>query len=91
LDLATRRYENGVWYVDKAEKNSGRYPDYFRVDARIDRRFVFQNWNLRLYFEIWNLTNHNNIFEYNYHNNFSEKKSECLFPFMPMIGIAAEL
>ncbi len=91
LDLATRRYENGVWYVDKAEKNSGRYPDYFRVDARIDRRFVFQNWNLRLYFEIWNLTNHNNIFEYNYHNNFSEKKSECLFPSMPMIGIAAEL
>lgn len=91
LDLATRRYENGTWYVDKAEKNSERYPDYFRVDARCDRRFVFRNWNLRLYFEIWNLTNHNNIFEYSYHNNFSEKRSECLFPFMPMLGVAAEL
>ncbi|MDQ1266917.1 MAG: hypothetical protein QG635_2070, partial [Bacteroidota bacterium] len=89
-DLSTLRQSDGSWYCSLAQKNSDRFPDYFRIDLRADRRFVFESWNLRVFLEIWNLTNHDNIFQYNYSADFQERKSETLFPFMPMLGIAAE-
>jgi hypothetical protein len=90
FDLSTLKDVNGVWYCSEGDKNSERFPDYFRVDLRVDRRFIFESWNLRLYAELWNITNHSNVFEYTYTNNFSERKTEVLFPFMPIIGISAE-
>jgi hypothetical protein len=91
FDIKSLRQENGIWYINKAEKNSDRYPDFLRIDARIDHRFIFASWNLKAYIDFWNITNHNNIFEYNYYNNFKDKKGFNLFPFMPIFGISAEL
>lgn len=90
-DLSTRREIAGVWYCDNGARNSARYPDYFRIDFRAERRFVFQSWNLRAYLDLWNLTNNENIFEYNWNKDFTKKKGQVLYPFMPIIGIAAEL
>lgn len=90
FDLATRRQENGKWYADKGAKNSTRFPDYFRVDFRVDRRFIFDSWNIRTYIEVWNITNHDNVFEYQYSNDFTTVKKEVLFPLTPMIGVAVE-
>lgn len=90
-DLSTRRQIDGIWYCDLGEKNSVRFPDYFRVDLRVEKRFVFESWNLRAYLELWNITNHKNIFEYNYSNGYSKKEENVLFPLMPIIGLAIEL
>lgn len=89
-DLSTRRYINGTWYAEKDPKSFARYPDYLRLDVRIDRRFVFNSWNLDVYIELWNLTNHTNVVSYNYSTDFLTTKAMTIFQFMPMIGIAAE-
>ncbi len=91
MNLNTRRFENGNWYCDKGKRNSERLPDYFRIDCRAERRFVFEEWNLRAYLDLWNLSNNKNIFEYTWNQDFSKKKGQVLFPFMPIIGIAAEI
>ena len=90
FDLSTRKNINGVWYCEKGAKNSERYPDYFRIDIRAERRFVFASWNLRLFAELWNVTNHENVFEYSYSRDYSQRLTETLFPFMPIVGVAAE-
>lgn len=90
FDIATRRQEDGKWFADKGPKNSARFSDYFRVDFRVDRRFIFDSWNIRTYIEVWNLTNHDNVFEYQYSNDFTTIKKEVLFPLTPMIGVAVE-
>jgi len=90
-DLATRGQLDGVWYCDEGTKNSVRYPDYFRIDLRIELRFVFQSWNIRAFIDFWNVTNHRNIFEYSYKNGYETQTVEVLFPLMPIIGVAAEI
>ncbi len=90
-DLTTRYQVNGKWYCEKGEKNSERLPDYFRVDLRADRRFIFKKFNLCAFIEVWNLTNHENVMNYEYSDDFLTKEPVILFSMMPMIGVSFEL
>lgn len=38
-----------------------RYPDYFRIDARIGTKFNFSKFNMELGFDVQNITGHKNI------------------------------
>ena len=89
-DLTTRYQVNGKWYCEKGEKNSERLPDYFRVDLRIDRRFIARNFNISTFIEVWNLTNHENVMSYEYSGDFLTKEPVVLFSMMPMIGLSFE-
>ncbi|MCD4770747.1 MAG: hypothetical protein K8R35_11345 [Bacteroidales bacterium] len=63
--------------------NAGFRTDYFRIDARIDRRFVFRNYNITAFAEIWNLTNHENVISYDYSDDFLTKEPVTLFSCFP--------
>ncbi|MEN8224069.1 MAG: TonB-dependent receptor [Bacteroidota bacterium] len=89
-DISTRYQINGKWYCEKGEKNSERLPNYFRIDTRVDRRFVFHNYNITAFIEIWNLTNNENVISYDYSDDFLTKESVTLFSLMPMIGVSIE-
>ncbi|MEA3446112.1 MAG: TonB-dependent receptor, partial [Bacteroidota bacterium] len=89
-DISTRYQINDKWYCEREEKNSQRLPDYFRIDARADRRFIFRNYNIIAFAEIWNLTNHENIISYDYSDDFLNKESVILFSIMPMLGVSIE-
>ncbi len=89
-DLTTRYQVNGKWYCEKDEKNSERLPDYFRIDLRADRRFIFKNFNISTFIEVWNLTNHENVINYEYSDDFLKKEPVILFSLMPMIGLSFE-
>ncbi|MEN8192329.1 MAG: TonB-dependent receptor [Bacteroidota bacterium] len=89
-DISTRHQINGNWYCEKGEKNSQRLPDYFRVDVRVDRRFVFSNYNITAFVEIWNLTNNENVISYDHSDDFLTKEPVTLFSLMPMIGVSVE-
>jgi hypothetical protein len=89
-DLTTRYQINGKWYCEKGEKNSERLPDYFRIDLRIDRRFIARNFNISTFIELWNLTNHENVMNYEYSEDFLTKEPIILFSMMPMIGLSFE-
>jgi len=89
-DISTRYQIDENWYCEKGEKNSDRLPDYFRIDVRVDRRFVFRNYNITTFAEIWNLTNHENVISYDYSVDFLTKEPVILFSIMPMIGVSIE-
>ena len=85
--------KDGIWYVLDGNKNSARYPDYHKLDIRIDRRFHFSKWTLTAYMDIWNVYNSENIFSYNYEVDNSSvitKESLSDFPLIPIIGCSAQ-
>jgi hypothetical protein len=65
--------------------NTERYPDYFRINARITLRLngkrVNQEWGL----DLQNITNHQNIFTQNWNSNKKEVSTSYQMGFMPMM------
>ena len=85
--------KNQNWYAVEGEKNSSRYPDYHKLDIRIDRNFQFNNWSLTAYIDIWNAYNRENIIYYNYNVDENGKitcEESYDFPLLPILGISAQ-
>jgi outer membrane receptor protein involved in Fe transport len=90
-DISSRSQIGNFWYCARGIINSERLPNYQRLDLRIDRRFIFESWNLSLFLEIWNFTDHSNIVMYEYNSDFTKREAiHSMFSFMPMFGVAAE-
>jgi hypothetical protein len=55
------------WITDEnIRSNRNRYPVYHRLDFRLDRRFMFDGWNIVTYFDIMNIYGRDNIWGYSY-------------------------
>ena len=88
VDGAIQRYDG--WYVLDGEKNSAYYPDFYKLDVRVDRRFIFPAWTLNVYLELWNITNRENVLYYTYdvdNDGQITRYANADFPIMPMFGI----
>jgi len=46
--------------------NADRFPNYFRLDLRMDRYFLFNHSKILVFFELMNVTQHKNYIAYNY-------------------------
>lgn len=57
---------NNSFYLVEGEKNSDRYPDYHKLDLRIDKQFVFENWSFSVYLDLWNVYNRDNVSSYSF-------------------------
>lgn len=79
--------ENG--FRDINEYNSARYPNYYSLDVRVDKRWNFKSWSLITYVDVQNITGNKNItrYKWNYYKNKIEA-SEGLGVF-PTIGLNA--
>ncbi|MDP2341310.1 MAG: TonB-dependent receptor plug domain-containing protein [Deltaproteobacteria bacterium] len=68
---------------------SQRLPPFFQVDARIDKRFVFDTWALGLYLDLQNASNASNFefFQYNY--DFTVIQGFPGLPILPVFGAEA--
>ncbi len=69
---------------------SQRLPDFFQLDVRIDKRFVFQRWMLAVYLDVQNVTNRYNVEAVI--NNYDYTQSHYLYslPILPSLGIRGE-
>jgi len=81
------------------DKNSERYPPYFRWDISFVKRKPFLNGHREFYFQIINITNHLNILGYIYNNEYDDHTGEFIgikrmgipmFPIMPTFGMRFE-
>jgi len=78
------------WIVDETVLiNTHRYPEYHRLDFRLDRRFMFKGWNIVTYFDVMNVYARKNIWGYSYEDDGS---IENIYQFMvfPVGGITIE-
>ena len=58
------------WLVEDTQfLNSKRYPEYHRLDFRLDRRFFFETWNMVFFIDIMNIYGKDNIWEYQYNDD----------------------
>lgn len=77
--------ENNCPVFDWDNINNERYPDYFRINARITLRLngkrVNQEWGL----DLQNLTNHQNIFTQNWNSAEQKVTTSYQMGFMPMM------
>lgn len=71
IDTALSRLSGEAIY-DTNHAFEKRYPDYFRIDARVGTKFNFSKFNMELGFDVQNLTSHKNILLESY--NVKENK-----------------
>ena len=69
--------------------NTLRYPEYHRLDLRIDRRYMFKNWNMVTYFDIMNIYGRDNLWSYRY-NGDGTREEILQWQVFPVGGITIE-
>lgn len=82
----------GVYYLVDGGVNSSRYPDYHKIDIRVDRQFIFQGWSLTAYLDLWNVYNRPNIISYSFRAEPDGGITETPrydFGIMPIVGMTA--
>lgn len=88
-----RRFErcpSGSTDAVLGEPNSARFPSYWRIDVRIQKREVFDTWFFDFYIDFFNAAFRFETIEYTYDTFLVEKVPETLPLFVPMIGVRGE-
>jgi hypothetical protein len=71
------------------EYNSARYPDYYSLDLRVDKRWNFKKWSLITYIDIQNITGRKNITGYKWNEYENVVEANESIGVFPTIGINA--
>ena len=85
--------KGGVFYLVDGSVNSARYPDYHKIDIRLDKQFILAGWSITAYLDLWNVYNHDNIISYSYKadtNGEVTMTPQYDFGVMPIVGITAK-
>jgi len=72
------------------ETNSARLPPFHRLDFRINKSFIFNNWQMGIFLEILNAYNRKNVLTYDYNNGYTEREAVHQLPLMPYLGMTVE-
>ena len=85
--------KGGSYYLVDGPFNSARYPDYHKLDIRIDKQFFLDKWSLTAYIDLWNVYNRSNIISYSF--KADDAGNIVLVPrydfgIMPIAGITAK-
>jgi len=87
LELDDGRYDISPEFT---MRNQVRYPDYHRLDLRVDRRLDFNGWGTSLFFEVQNVYNRENVFS----RQFDAKNGRFLdvlqFQRLGIVGLIAD-
>jgi outer membrane receptor for ferrienterochelin and colicin len=69
---------------------SRRLPDFFQLDVRVDKRFVFERWMLALYVDCQNATNRANVEGVAANYNYTRESYITGLPIIPNVGVRVE-
>jgi hypothetical protein len=72
------------------ENNADRRPVYHRLDIRLDKEWLFDNWVLLTYIEVQNVYNRENPVNKVDNYDYTEIEYQSDMPIMPSIGITGE-
>ena len=90
IEGATYDSDNDFYIPSRGDFYSERYDDFFQLDFRIDRKFIYQTWILSAYLDIQNLTNTNNGQSLSYSYDYSESEKAAGSPILPIFGVRGE-
>ena len=72
-----------------SEYNTARYPDYFSIDLRVEKRWNFSKWTFVSYVDIQNILNKKNISSYKWNKYKQSVETNSNIGILPTIGINA--
>ncbi|MBL8955175.1 MAG: TonB-dependent receptor [Myxococcaceae bacterium] len=83
---------NGNYFipVPAQQEFTRRLPDFFQLDVRLDKRFVFKHWMLSLYLDVQNVTNQRNVEQLIYNHDFTKEAFITGLPILPVLGAKGE-
>ncbi|MCX6136336.1 MAG: TonB-dependent receptor [Ignavibacteriales bacterium] len=85
--------KGGVFYLVDGDANSARYPDYHKIDVRVDKQFILGGWALTVYLDLWNVYARENIISYSYKADASGNivlTPKYDFGITPILGMTAK-
>ena len=97
-NLSTEAVEVGHWVPFFGPTNSDRYPPFYELSARVERRFTLGPLKMAAYLEVMNITYAQNVFAYVYDEGIAttdelkvpERGALNHLPIRPFLGIRAE-
>jgi hypothetical protein len=70
--------------------NGEQLPMFHQLDLRVDKRWDFELWRLRVYLDVQNVYNNRNVEGISYDYRFSARQYVTGIPILPSIGVRAE-
>lgn len=70
--------------------DSARLPAFWQLDVRVDKDWVFKNWQLTAYLDLQNATNAQNVEVISWTYDFSEEDPITQIPVVPAFGVRGE-
>ncbi len=84
-------FENADTYVPvSGAKFAERNQDFWQLDVRLDRRWIFNTWILSLYLDVQNVTLRDNQVGTAYSFDYSQSEPTYFIPILPTFGIKGE-
>ncbi|MDP1825352.1 MAG: TonB-dependent receptor [Archangium sp.] len=82
---------NGNYFFPiQSQQYSRRLPDFFQLDLRIDKRFVFRDFMFAIYLDVQNVTYQRNVEAVMNSYDYSEQAYLTGLPILPVLGLRAE-
>jgi len=72
------------------ENNSDRLATFHQLDVRIDKVFIFDEWELNAYLDIQNVYNQPNQEGWTYNFDFTDRQILSGLPILPILGVKGE-
>jgi hypothetical protein len=69
---------------------SERFSDFWQLDMRLDRKWIYDTWILSAYLDIQNITNRQNETGKIYNFDFSQSDNATGLPILPTFGVKGE-
>lgn len=82
--------DNDVYIPKRGSFYSQRYSDFFQLDIRIDKKWIFDEEIWTLYLDIQNILNTKNTESIEYSYDYSKKDFVSGLPLLPAFGIKGE-
>ena len=77
-----------IYYPIEGSINNKRFPNYSRLDLRIEKHFNLLGIDFDSYLEIINVFNSKNVFDYQYNKDYSKRETTYQLPLLPIFGIS---
>lgn len=84
-------FENADVYLPiPGGRFSERFEDFWQLDVRVDRKWIYDSWILSLYVDVQNITNKSNELGREYSFNFQQSGAVMGLPILPTFGVKGE-
>ena len=82
--------DNDVYIPIRGPAFSQRVQDFYQLDVRVDKKWIYNRWILSTYLDIQNVTNNQNVESSSYSFDYSQQQDTMGLPILPSFGVKGE-